>query len=71
MAFLLKSLQVCDKYYFPNIYVLLRIACTLPVTSCENERSNSTLKACLRGTMGQERLSSLALMHIHYTVLLL
>ncbi len=39
-----------------------------------NERSNSTLKnlkACLRGTMGQERLSSLALMHIHYTVLLL
>ena len=39
-----------------------------PVTSCENERANSTLKNLknfLRCTIGQERLSALALMHIH------
>ncbi len=59
---------MCDKEFFPNIYVLLRIACTLPVTSCENERANSTLaniKTALRSTMGQERLSSLVMMSIH------
>ena len=66
---LLKALKACDKDYFPNIHVLLRIACTIPVTSCENERANSSLKnlkSYLRSTMGQERLSYLALMNIHY-----
>ena len=64
-----KALKECDQNYFPNIYILLRIACTLPVTSCENERAHSTLnnlKTSLRNSMGQERMSSLALMHIHY-----
>ena len=39
------------------------------MTSCKNERANSclkNLKSYLRSTMGQERLSSLALMNIHY-----
>lgn len=65
------ALQACDKDFFPNIYVFLRIACTVPVTACENERANSVLKnlkTFLRNTMGQERLSSLALMHIHYSL---
>ena len=33
------------------------IACTIPVTACENERANSVLKNLkpfLRNTMGQE-----------------
>lgn len=62
------ALKACDKDYFPNIYTLLRIGCTIPVTSCENERAHSTLKnikTVLRSTMGQERLSSLAVMSIH------
>ena len=49
-------------------YTLLRIACTLPVTSCENERANSTLervKTSLHSTMGQERLSALTMMSVH------
>ena len=49
--------------------VLLQIACTLPVTSCECERSASVLRrlhSWMRASMGQERLGSLALMHIHY-----
>lgn len=63
------ALKQCDNDYFPNLHELLRIACTLPVTSCENERANSVLKnlkTYLRNTMGQERLSALALMKIHY-----
>ena len=50
-------------------HLLLRIACTIPVTSADNERSNSTLKLVkgyLQTTMTTERLSGLALMSIHY-----
>ena len=32
-----KAIKVCDKVMYPNISVLLHIACTLPVTSCECE----------------------------------
>ena len=63
------DLQVCDPNIFPNIHLLLRIACTIPVTSTDNKRSNSTLnlvKGHLRTTMTTERLSGLALMSIHY-----
>ncbi len=70
-ATLYTALKACDKDFSPNIHVFLRIACTIPVTSCENERANSVLKnlkTFLRNTMGQERLSSLALMHIHYNL---
>ena len=53
---------------FLNIRVLLIILCTLPVTSCSSERSFSGLKrikTALRSTMTNERLSSLALLHLH------
>ena len=53
---------------FPNIKELLCILCTLPVTSCSAERSFSGLKrikTALRWTMGNERLTSLALLHLH------
>ena len=38
------ALQACDRDFFPKIYVFLRIACTIPVTACENERANVYLK---------------------------
>ena len=60
---LLKSLAVCDKDSFPNIHILLVIACTLPITSAEAERSFSLmrrLKTALRSTMAEEHLSDLA-----------
>ncbi len=63
-----KALQVCDNDDFPNISVLLTIACTLPVTTCETERANSQLKLLktyLRSTMTEERLTFRALMKIH------
>ena len=52
------ALKECDKDFFPNLYVF-RIACTILVTSCENERANSTFKnliTFLRSSMGQGRL---------------
>ena len=30
-----KSLPFCDSKYFPYVFVLLKIAATIPVTSCE------------------------------------
>ena len=61
----LKAIMFPD---FENIKVLLRILCTLPVTSCECERSFSALKRLknyTRSTMTGERLNGLALLHIH------
>ena len=49
--------------------MLLRILCTLPITSAKRERLSSTLrrlKTYLRATMTSERESGLALMNIHY-----
>lgn len=37
-------IKECDQDMFPNIYILLQIACTIPVTSCECERSASGLR---------------------------
>ena len=52
---------------FPNVYVILQIYLTIPVTNCSGERSFShlkRLKSALRSTMGQERLNSLTTMSI-------
>ncbi|XP_065665893.1 52 kDa repressor of the inhibitor of the protein kinase-like [Hydra vulgaris] len=38
------SLKKCDDHTFPNISTILRIFCTLPVTTCTCERSLSALK---------------------------
>ena len=64
-----EAIKQCDGDLFPNIRVLLQIACTLPVTSCECERSASALRRLhnyMRASMGTSRLSSLDLLHIHY-----
>ena len=63
-----KVLPVIDRDFFPNVGELLTIACTLPVTSCECERSISRLrylKTYLRSTMSEERLNGLAMMYVH------
>ena len=64
-----QSLKECDELTFPNLFVLLKIAATLPITSCECERSFSVirrLRTWLRACMSSDRLSALALIHIHY-----
>ena len=63
-----KVLAHTDKDYYPNIYSLLVIMATLPVTSCECERAISLLrliKSPLRSTMTQGRLNGLAMLQYH------
>ena len=57
-----KPLHHMDVDYFTNIYTLMVLIVTLPVTSCESERSIS-LKSKLRTSMMEERLNALALIH--------
>lgn len=62
------TLKAINFEAFDNIKVALRILATLPITSCECERSFSSLrrlKDYKRSTMVEERLNGLALMHIH------
>jgi hypothetical protein len=63
------ALKECDSNLYPNLSVLLRIACTLPVTSSECERNASVVRRLhnfMRAGMTESRFTSLALMHIHY-----
>lgn len=53
---------------FPNINILIRILCTLPVTTCSAERSFSGLKRIktpFRSMMTTVRLSGLTLLNVH------
>ncbi len=53
------------KEIYPNIYIVIRILLTIPVSTASAERSFSKLiKNYLRNTMSQERLSALAVLSI-------
>ena len=62
------ALKAGDKRRFPDVKRLLRILCTLPLTSAEYERTFSCmrrLKSYLRSTMNAERFNGLALLATH------
>ena len=68
-----KLLQHTDKDIHPSIHALTVIMITLPVTSCECERSISMrrfIKYSLRSTMGQSRLNGLAMLYYNRHILL-
>ncbi len=57
--------------FLPNLNNIFRILLTMPVSAASCERSFSTLrrlKTYLRNTMGNDRLSSLALLYIHQDI---
>ena len=57
--------QFCPQT-LPNIFTLLKLSATLPLSSCSCERSASSLRSLnnyLRCTQTEERLSTLALIH--------
>ena len=61
---LLQSLKFCDPDSVPNIHQLLLIACTLPITSAEAERSFSLLRrmrSYTRSTINEQKFSDLAI----------
>ncbi len=63
-------LQQCSEHGFLNLFTLLKLFATIPLSSCCScERSASALKrlnSYLRCTQTEERLSSLALIHMNY-----
>jgi len=65
---LIDVFQACDSITFPKIHVLLHLVLTLPIISCESERSFSQLKLvkiARRSTMTTSRLGDLTLMKIN------
>lgn len=64
----LQALSMCNSEFFPNVYHLLCVLATLPVSTSTPERTFSTLrrlKNYLRNPMKQERLTGLALLSVH------
>lgn len=62
------TLKDIDKDAYVNIYSMLKVLITIPISSASCERSISSLrnlKNYLRNTMTQDRLNGLALMHAH------
>ena len=69
--FIEELLPLVDHHSFPNILTGLKIFGTITVTTCSCERSISTLgrlKNFMRSTMGEKRLSLLALLSVHREV---
>jgi len=64
----LGAYTACSASLYQNLSVLLQVLVTLPVTTATAERSFSTLKRLktyLRSSIRDERLTSLALIHVH------
>ena len=63
-----ETLKAVSYDGYANIKVALLILATLPITSCECERSFSAmkrLKTYTRSVMAPDRMNGLALLHIH------
>ena len=64
-----QALASCDAESYRNIYNLLIIGCTLPITSAEAERTFSLLrrvKTYTRSTLAEDHFSDLAVIAMHY-----
>ena len=56
------------KQLMPNLFKVVKLLATMPISSCEAERSFSTLRRVknhMRTTMGQDRLSALNVIAMH------
>lgn len=67
-AAVIRGLPVEVRSLFSEVETLVRLLMVVPVSSCESERSFSSLrrlKTWLRSTMTQKRLNLVAVCHIH------
>ncbi len=66
-----EALRLCSPDDLPNLFTLMKLFATLPLSSCSCERSASALRRInnyLRSTQTAERLTSLALIHMSYEI---
>lgn len=64
-------LKYCDQITYPGLHLMLNVLAALSVSVASAERSFSTLrrlKTWLRTSMNEERLTGLALLHIHFDI---
>ena len=64
----LRKLEGAVRNLFSDVERLVRLLLTVPCSNAEAERSFSSLrrlKTYLRSSMGQERLNTIALLHVH------
>lgn len=64
----MEILKSCSQTTFPGIYTMLKVFGSMPVSVATAERTFSTLrrlKTWLRASMTEERLTGLALLHLH------
>ena len=64
-----KSLANCNSVSMPNVFTLLKLFATLPLSSCTCERSASVIRRLnniMRCTQTEERLTALTLIHMNY-----
>ncbi|XP_060863216.1 52 kDa repressor of the inhibitor of the protein kinase-like [Metopolophium dirhodum] len=69
----LEAMAMCNQSIYPNIFKLLQILVTLPVSSATNERTFSNLKRIktyLRNSMSEGRLNGLAMLSINKNYLI-
>eukprot|EP00102_Acyrthosiphon_pisum_P026572 XP_016663782.1 PREDICTED: 52 kDa repressor of the inhibitor of the protein kinase-like [Acyrthosiphon pisum] len=67
----LDAIKHCDPIIFPNIFTLLKILCTLPVSTATPERTFSSLKRVktyLRNCMKEDRLNGLVLLSYYRNI---
>ncbi|XP_050064339.1 52 kDa repressor of the inhibitor of the protein kinase-like [Aphis gossypii] len=65
------ALQLCSPVIFPSIHMLLKILCTLPVSTATPERMFSNLKrvkSYLRNTMKEDRLNGLTMLSLYRNI---
>lgn len=58
----------CNEQMYPNIFKILKVCATIPVTTASAERSFSSLKRIktyLKNTMAENRLNGLTSLSIH------
>ena len=63
-------MKECSPMTLPNLFTLLKLFATLPLSSCSCEQSASALRRLnnyLRASQTEERLSALALINCNYT----
>ena len=64
----ISAVNQCPEYIFPNLFVLLSVLATIPVSTCEPERMFSKLErtlSAIRASMTEERMESLLLLQAH------